>query len=72
MILSLCLVWCTCPACAGVHRVALIHSFEPDYPAAGKVMELLHKELRSIGLDYDIREYYLDCDRYEEAAETSA
>ena len=32
-------------------------------------MELLHKELRSIGLDYDIREYYLDCDRYEEAAE---
>ena len=69
LILSLCLVWCTCPACAGVHRVALIHSFEPDYPAAGKVMELLHKELRSIGLDYDIREYYLDCDRYEEAAE---
>ncbi len=69
LILSLCLVWCTYPACAGTRRIALIHSFEPGYPVAGKALTLLQKELRNIGLSCDIREYYLDCDRYEEEVE---
>ena len=67
--LSLCLVWCACPAHAETHRVALIHSFEPGYPPAAKALELLQKEFSLLGLDCDVREYYLDCDRYMEEAE---
>lgn len=64
--LSLCLVWCACPAHAETRHIALIHSFEPGYPPATKALELLQKEFRRLGLDCDVREYYLDCDRYME------
>ena len=67
--LSLCLVWCACPAHAETRRIALIHSFEPGYPPAAKALELLQKEFRRLGLDCDVREYYLDCDRYMEEVE---
>lgn len=67
--LSLCLVWCACPAHAETRRVALIHSFEPGYPPAHKALELLQKEFRRLGMKCDIREYYLDCDRYMEEVE---
>lgn len=67
--LSLCLVWCACPAHAETRRVALIHSFEPGYPPAHKALELLQKEFRRLGMKCDIREYYLDCDRYMEQSE---
>lgn len=67
--LSLCLVWCACPAHAETRRIALIHSFEPGYPPAAKALELLQKEFSLLGLDCDVREYYLDCDRYMEEAE---
>ena len=67
--LSLCLVWCAHPAHAETRRIALIHSFEPGYPPAAKALELLHKEFHRLGLDCDVREYYLDCDRYMEEAE---
>ena len=50
-------------------RIALIHSFEPGYPPAAKALELLQKEFSLLGLDCDVREYYLDCDRYMEEAE---
>ena len=69
LILSLCLVWCVCPAHAETRRVALIHSFEPGYPSAHKALELLQKEFQSLGLDCDIREYYLDCERHGEEFE---
>ncbi len=69
LILSLCLVWCACPAHAETRHIALIHSFEPGYPPATKALELLQKEFRRLGLDCDVREYYLDCDRYMEEAE---
>ena len=68
LILSLCLV-CAHPAHAETRRIALIHSFEPGYPPATKALELLQKEFRRLGLDCDVREYYLDCDRYMEEAE---
>ena len=68
LILSLCLV-CAHPAHAETRRIALIHSFEPDYPPAAKALELLQKEFSLLGLDCDVREYYLDCDRYMEEAE---
>lgn len=67
--LSLCLVWCACPAHAETRRIALIHSFEPGYPPAAKALELLQKEFRRLGLDCNVREYYLDCDRYMEEVE---
>lgn len=67
--LSLCLVWCACPAHAETRHIALIHSFEPGYPPATKTLELLQKEFRRLGLDCDVREYYLDCDRYMEEVE---
>ena len=67
--LSLCLVWCACPAHAETRHIALIHSFEPGYPPAAKALELLQKEFRRLGLDCDVREYYLDCDRYMEEVE---
>ena len=67
--LSLCLVWCACPAHAETRHIALIHSFEPGYPPAAKALELLQKEFSLLGLDCDVREYYLDCDRYMEEAE---
>lgn len=67
--LSLCLVWCVCPAHAETRHIALIHSFEPGYPPATKALELLQKEFRRLGLDCDVREYYLDCDRYMEEVE---
>lgn len=67
--LSLCLVWCACPAHAETRHIALIHSFEPAYPPATKALELLQKEFRRLGLDCDVREYYLDCDRYMEEVE---
>ena len=66
--LSLCLV-CAHPAHAETRRIALIHSFEPGYPPAAKALELLQKEFSLLGLDCDVREYYLDCDRYMEEAE---
>lgn len=68
LILSLCLV-CAHPAHAETRRIALIHSFEPGYPPAAKALELLQKEFRRLGLDCDVREYYLDCDRYMEEVE---
>lgn len=68
LILSLCLV-CAHPAHAETRRIALIHSFEPCYPPAAKALELLQKEFSLLGLDCDVREYYLDCDRYMEEAE---
>lgn len=68
LILSLCLV-CAHPAHAETQRIALIHSFEPGYPPAAKALELLQKEFSLLGLDCDVREYYLDCDRYMEEAE---
>ena len=67
--LSLCLVWCACPAHAETRHIALIPSFEPGYPPATKALELLQKEFRRLGLDCDVREYYLDCDRYMEEVE---
>lgn len=67
--LSLCFVWCACPAHAETRHIALIHSFEPGYPPATKALELLQKEFRRLGLDCDVREYYLDCDRYMEEVE---
>lgn len=67
--LSLCLVWCACLAHAETRHIALIHSFEPGYPPATKALELLQKEFRRLGLDCDVREYYLDCDRYMEEVE---
>lgn len=68
LILSLCLV-CAHPAHAETRRIALIHSFELGYPPAAKALELLQKEFSLLGLDCDVREYYLDCDRYMEEAE---
>lgn len=68
LILSLCLV-CAHPAHAETRRIALIHSFEPGYPPAAKALELLQKEFSLLGLDCDVREYYLDCERYMEEAE---
>lgn len=68
LILSLCLV-CAHPAHAETRRIALIHSFEPGYPPAAKALELLQKEFSLLGLDCDVREYYLDYDRYMEEAE---
>lgn len=68
LILSLCLV-CAHPAHAETRRIALIHSCEPGYPPAAKALELLQKEFSLLGLDCDVREYYLDCDRYMEEAE---
>lgn len=68
LILSLCLV-CAYPAHAETRRIALIHSFEPGYPPAAKALELLQREFSLLGLDCDVREYYLDCDRYMEEAE---
>lgn len=68
LILSLCLV-CAHPAHAETRRIALIHSFEPGYPPAAKALELLQKEFSLLGLNCDVREYYLDCDRYMEEAE---
>lgn len=70
LILSLCLV-CAHPAHAETRRIALIHSFEPGYPPAAKALELLQKEFSLLGLDCDVREYYLDCDRYMERQKTS-
>jgi len=67
--LALCLVWCACPAHAETRHIALIHSFEPGYPPAAKALELLQKEFSLLGLDCDVREYYLDCDRYMEEVE---
>ena len=68
LILSLCLV-CAHPAHVETRRIALIHSFEPGYPPAAKALELLQREFSLLGLDCDVREYYLDCDRYMEEAE---
>ena len=62
-------MWCACPAHAETRHIALIHSFEPGYPPATKALELLQKEFRRLGLDCDVREYYLDCDRYMEEVE---
>ena len=67
--LSLCLVWCACPAHAETRHIALIHSFCAASPPATKALELLQKEFRRLGLDCDVREYYLDCDRYMEEVE---
>lgn len=69
ILLALSLAFGVCPTHAEARRIALIHSFEPEYPAAGKILELLKKELHALGVDCDFREYFLDCDRYQEEDE---
>lgn len=54
---------------AKTYRIALIHSFEQEYNTGEISHELLKKELRANGLRSDIREYFLDCERYDEAKE---
>lgn len=55
------------PCGDAAHRTDTL--FEPGYPPATKALELLQKEFRRLGLDCDVREYYLDCDRYMEEVE---
>lgn len=69
LLLLLCIAWYFYPPHTKVYRIALIHSFEQAYGINEKAYKLLEKELRTIGLHCEIREYYLDCEAYNEAKE---
>ena len=52
-------------SCMGAKRtfkIAVIHSYERSYHDAGRYRSLLEKELRANGLDFELREYFLDCE----------
>ncbi len=51
------------------YKIALIHSFEPGYSTGEWARELLGEELFVLGLDCEFREYFLDCDYYQEVDE---
>lgn len=47
------------------YKIALVHSYERNYPDAGRYRSLLEKELERRGLKFEIREYFLDCEELE-------
>ena len=55
------------PCGDAAHRTDTL--FRAGLSPATKALELLQKEFRRLGLDCDVREYYLDCDRYMEEVE---
>lgn len=50
---------------AQVHRIGLVHSYESTYVDAGRYRRTFEKELTARGIDYEIREYFLDCEELD-------
>lgn len=70
LLLVLCFVWYVYYSNhAEVHRIALIHSYEQEYAINEKARKLLEKELNAVGVHCEIREYYLNCEAYNEVKE---
>lgn len=69
LLLLLCFVWYACPTHTEIHRIALIHSFEKEYSLNDKACKLLEKELHALGIQCEIREFYLNCEAYNEVKE---
>ena len=70
LLLVLCFVWYVYYSNhTEVHRIALIHSYEQEYAINEKARKLLEKELNAVGVHCEIREYYLNCEAYNEVKE---
>ncbi|WP_300704235.1 HAMP domain-containing sensor histidine kinase [Bacteroides sp.] len=65
LIVLLCLAGWVCPTYAGRYtKIALVHSYEEGNVDAERTLKILKKELQNVGVNSEIREYYLDCDEY--------
>lgn len=65
LIVLLCLVGWVCPAYARQYsKIALVHSYEEGHVDAARTYKILKKELHNVGVNCEIREYYLDCDEF--------
>lgn len=51
------------------HRIALIHSYQEGYTAADGINKLFAKELKNNKLDFQLKIFYLDCEKYESKEE---
>ena len=70
LIVLLCLAGRVCPAYAGQYsKIALVHSYEEGHVDAARTLKILKNELQKVGVNSEIREYYLDCDEYGAQAE---
>ncbi len=60
--------YCLLGTVADVHaassrcKIAVVHSYEKNYPDAARYRHLLKKELAANGLKAEIREFFLNCD----------
>lgn len=58
-----CFLWVdACAKGTGHYKIALVHSYERNYYDAGRYRQMLEKELTAQGLDFELREYFLDCE----------
>lgn len=60
---------CLLHAHTAPYKIALIHSYQEGYSGALEINDLLAKELKKNNLDFQLRIFYLDCEKYENKAE---
>ncbi len=57
------------PLYAQKYKIALIHSYEERLSGAGIVNKLFVKGLKDQQIDFQLRTFYLDCEKYESVEE---
>ena len=57
------------PLYAQKYKIALIHSYQEGYSGAGIVNKLFVKGLKDQQIDFQLRTFYLDCEKYESVEE---
>lgn len=57
------------PLYAQKYKIALIHSYQEGYSGAGIVNKLFVKGLKDQQIDFQLRTFYTDCEKYESVEE---
>lgn len=63
-LLLVCLSSCTRHNHVPQHKIALIHSYQKGYSLSEKITEQLQQELKKNGIHCEIKEYFLNCEKY--------
>ena len=59
------------PLYAQKYKIALIHSYQEGYSGAGIVNKLFVKGLKDQQIDFQLRTFYLDCEKHESVEENA-
>ncbi len=57
------------PLYAQKYKIALIHSYQEGYSGANNINQLFVNELEDRQIDFQLRTFYLDCEKYESEEE---